>query len=1637
MNSTRPTVTVISETSSGVSDPERERVLKLIDYLIKIAEHRTPIIRNVEKYDNILWLSDIPQLRGCYTQVWGAEEGREQDQWIEIQSHTEPALPKVPRICEEWVDYATLRNKQDLPQLRESIAKEMPNPNWTLDSEFLSQVIEQKINLVDEPHVQSAWDNYVEKYWVNWMERHDKWESIHKPYSKLFQMHQQQLRSREDYELVLAFGLLTWKTTTNHQIRRHLIVADVELTFESQLAKFSVRPIESGADFRLELDMIDIDSQPVEAGSNAKSSLSEIEIQIGDRSPIEGILTAVANSINPRSQYKDSLEPMTPRWTDQPIVEYAPALVLRRRSTRGLTETLRSIRESVEAGGTVPSNFGDLAEVAKQHEDKIGQESDLTFKSDGRVYFPLLANDEQRRIVDRLNKQKCVLVQGPPGTGKSQTIVNLICHLLATGRRILITAKTPRALDVIERLMPQQLRALCISRLGQGSEEQRSIERSVKGILRKNQEWDDDDMREKIDRIEAKYDSKKRNLARVSRKQRKLRKSETRSYTLVEEKYEGTPARIAEIWSNERSMYGWLRDIAELGTSCDFSSQQLCHLLTELRHFSPGLRLELQLYLPTSLPSTEEFTKLIQSERDARRQEQHALQTANLKLSLDIQETSELQVIDTIRQRLEEYLKAYQMVVRDLRLSGSKWLRDVLHSVASDDYADWQDLYTSTTRALVTIDELLEVVGNLNVGIPATVDVADALELSTNMEQHLEGGGRLGWWIFAPRIAIRCRRKFKRIRIDGSRCDTRLRLSQLHQALKLRAHLTKVCDRWIGIAELPIENQLSLITELRSLSSKLKNALLGKSVEDVIEAVHKCRVMDQKYRVMDKPIWTDELRIGTLIASCELAASRLKIEEVSEQLDALEESVMGSKNPHQIVSKLCKSIRDRNISQYEQHKSEVLRLVNERKRLAIVDEEFARLQECLPRLAEDLCGTFPEQLYDEESHTELFDKQWDQRFSVFDQSWTWAQVGSWIHDFLQGEDFELLSQKTQQIEDDLRYYIAEIAALKAWTFCFSRLEDDHRSSMEAWLQAMNRFGKGTGRHAMRHRRDALNHLQHCKEVIPAWVMPLHRVWDTVDADAELFDCVIVDEASQCGLESLPLLYLGKKVLVVGDDKQISPEAIGLDQGTVQPWAWEYLRELQFGSTFDVRSSLFDHGRVRFGKHKITLREHFRCMPEIIKFSNDLCYSDTPLIPLRQYSPDRLVPVMHQFVNDGYRSGSGGNAINIPEAEAVVDRIVQICQDRRYDSKSIGVISLQGQKQAAEIERMLLDKVGPEEIKRRRLICGSAYSFQGDERDVMLLSMVAAANERIGTLTRLSDERRFNVAASRARDQMILFHSVRVDELSTRCLRRRLLEFFQGVQSRNVGGIDSKDLEKIAFRANRQSDSPPRRFESWFEVDVALELIRKGFEVIPQFQVDGRRIDLVVVGHSSRLAVECDGDRWHGRESYDQDMDRQRQLERCGWEFFRVRQSRFYAQKEEVLEELWTALRDRDIVAVEGGNDLRYEAGSGDAETNAVSRDESEQDLNRDDAGSSLGSSRIAVITNSEIRSAVLDAIADCPNRSCTVDSLTTRVLRFLGVVTRGKPRAEFAKRVVQMTKVLQNEGRIESYRSKNERVRLL
>jgi very-short-patch-repair endonuclease len=254
------------------------------------------------------------------------------------------------------------------------------------------------------------------------------------------------------------------------------------------------------------------------------------------------------------------------------------------------------------------------------------------------------------------------------------------------------------------------------------------------------------------------------------------------------------------------------------------------------------------------------------------------------------------------------------------------------------------------------------------------------------------------------------------------------------------------------------------------------------------------------------------------------------------------------------------------------------------------------------------------------------------------------------------------------------------------------------------------------------------------------------------------------------------------------------------------------------------------------------------------------------------------------VDAGIGPGRQGKT-NLAEARVVAALVRAVTELPEYAGKTLGAITLLGDEQAALIQDLTVRLVGAVELDHRRFAAGNSAQFQGDERHVMFLSMVDSPEGRPlpfrGTPL---FKQRYNVAASRAKDQLWLVHSLDPDrDLQAQDLRRMLIEHVRDPGSRR-----------------RAIQAAQARAESPFERAVIERLVGAGYRVAPQVWVGHYRVDLVVSDDKGQVAVECDGDRFHGVDEIPFDMARQAVLERAGWRFIRIRGTRFYRDPERTM-----------------------------------------------------------------------------------------------------------------------------------------
>lgn len=512
------------------------------------------------------------------------------------------------------------------------------------------------------------------------------------------------------------------------------------------------------------------------------------------------------------------------------------------------------------------------------------------------------------------------------------------------------------------------------------------------------------------------------------------------------------------------------------------------------------------------------------------------------------------------------------------------------------------------------------------------------------------------------------------------------------------------------------------------------------------------------------------------------------------------------------------------------------------------------------------------------------------------EAWNWRIAQTFLEKIDGHHRLKTLFNERRALESDLAKTYQQLIAEKTWLGVYNNSPEIIRQALQAYLNAIQAMGAGTGVKAVGFRRDARVAMLAAYKAVPCWILPTWRVSETLPPEIGLFHLVVIDEASQSDIWALPALLRGAKLLVVGDHKQVSPSVVGVANVTIQNLIARFLQNQPHGAQMTPYKSIYDLAKVVFAGNSVMLREHFRCVPAIIEYSNREFY-EGDIKPLRiPKASERLdPPLIDVFVKGGFRKGD----VNDAEALAIINEIKAILADPALVGRTMGIVTLLGMEQSAHIAKLLNAEISPADIVARQIAVGAPPMFQGRERDIMLVSMVLVTGNNAAA-NRLDIEQRFNVALSRARDRVYLFRSANEADFQPLTLTAKLIRHFREPFTQNA--------RRIATLRDR--------CESGFERDVFDLLTQRNFRVEPQVECGGYRIDFVVEGaEGRRLAIECDGDRFHGPGQWPADMARQRVLERAGWTFWRCFASSFVMRREQVVADLLATLEQMGIAAL--------------------------------------------------------------------------------------------------------------------------
>lgn len=362
--------------------------------------------------------------------------------------------------------------------------------------------------------------------------------------------------------------------------------------------------------------------------------------------------------------------------------------------------------------------------------------------------------------------------------------------------------------------------------------------------------------------------------------------------------------------------------------------------------------------------------------------------------------------------------------------------------------------------------------------------------------------------------------------------------------------------------------------------------------------------------------------------------------------------------------------------------------------------------------------------------------------------------------------------------------------------------------------------------------------------LPVWLTKCEDVHRVLPMRKELFDVVVIDEASQCDLASvIPLIQRAKRVVVAGDAKQLRHISFLPEDKLAHHSRKAGITEEQLEKYHYRNRSLMNVAtdQVQDGKQTGFLDEHFRSHQSIISFSNKHFYYSTLKVMKEKPWLDGDDQLVGEYCK-GFRNDDG---VNHAEINSVIKCLRTILQREKgmqvHTCTSLGIlspfraqvdamwISIQEQFDARDLNRLL---------NAHKLLIGTAHTFQGEERDVMLLSLVIDSNSSISTRRFLEREDVFNVSITRAKNRQWVFHSVQASELPHDSLvGNYLLHVHENMMSGTLASEPCIDQ---------------------FANEVAEAFSALGLEVIQEGVVAGLDVDLVLLRHGKALGIDLVG-----------------------------------------------------------------------------------------------------------------------------------------------------------------------------------
>ena len=1478
-----------------------KKIVSLFQYIKALSELKYSVNTDINKQTWKYQFSDFPD-DPDYVQVFfmdSEEDNDESDEDVVLLSVTKPEYVQCPPPSDQIVQFLVPDWKEHI-----SIKNITNNISFFLDedADLRGDYYPNEDEKINDAY--NKWINICKEWAIEQkitLETRDFFSSLYKAYIELN-------NETETMELMVGNGIIT--VASDHSLHHPVLLKRARFSFDPDNNTICICDTDKEPELYMPL-LQKISFINHDIIRDLQQELHENYYHPLDRNSAADYLRRLTHQLCSESIIvEDDNEPTE---DDQLIMRLEPVVFIRRKID-GTGLAVDRIIETINDTDKVPGYLSDLVSGERimelvEHPDLSNAEKLAAVSGENReILLAKEANREQLEIAQRIRDYNAVLVQGPPGTGKTHTIANLVGNFLAEGKNVLVTSEKNKALTVLKEQVPSQIQDLCVSVL---DDTKRDMERSIDGITEYISRHQATEVQRKLEAASDERNQIIDILSDVREKIFAIKNSESQPVIIDGKSF--SPLDMAKFVHENDDVLSYIPGQVDLHKPLPVSLDELRFLYRSNDQISAEEERELNHNLPTLneimtpedmyniYSSADKYNNIITEAQNHLHVEMECHYDDNTIVGINNDVIWAFESQDAVDD-LDECIKQMPNI--------DNWMIKVAaEGNRGGEYRRrWEKLVESITDTSEFLESILvDLTGKkINIQVNNEMSYEDLISQYKIIQDLYKRKGKI------TKIN-RFTNKLLQPSLDAILINDKMPSSEYDCAivikyLNLLIKKKDTANQWndlMGNNGLPMyesfdsdadeitSNYANEISKYLDWYNNSFNAICDKinaagfNAKKLLENNKSESVTTRIEKSLDAIENKVPLYLTIVHTFIKYRSLRIKKEETVNILKRKE--FMSSPLCHELAEALNKG----DCNGYNTTWKKLSIVLGKRSILEKRKDILDRIYENAPDWSVAISNR--EGVYGSNTCPENIE-----------DAWKWKQFDGIINQ-LTREPFEKLQEKSVELSVKLRAKTEEVATLSAWYHLLLKIEANlqMQQALQGWKQTTKKIGKGTGKNAPMLRRRARELMALCQEAVPAWIMPLNKALETYNPSSNCFDVIIIDEASQSDITALAILYMSKKVIIVGDDKQVSPLAVGVDVESVNNLMQMHIKDsIPNWHLYDAKTSLYDIARTTY--QPLMLIEHFRCVPEIIGYSNKLSY-DYKIKPLRDASSSNLLPAVIPYRVNGNRFEH--SKYNREEVFYIVAFMMACIEQDEYKDKTFGAISLLGNQQAKYIQEKIIETMDPNIIEQHRILCGDASSFQGDERDVIFISLVDS-NEGDGPLRKSgegvdnSTKQRYNVAVSRAKDQLWIIHSLDyTKDLKTGDMRRDLLEYAENPQAFN------NKKEEVA----KKSESP-------FEESVGNALVAEGYNIEQQWPVGGYRIDIVVKYKNNKIAVECDGEQFHSTEEQIlSDMERQTILERIGWKFIRIRGSKYYRNPEAAMNNVFAKLKEYGIEPETGSN----------------------------------------------------------------------------------------------------------------------